>query len=587
MNEILEISKYLIELETTAQEQHWLEQAARIKKQRIEAEKYDLKSLVETKYKRQRKHIIQTTFNFASDVIELFEDNEVHPLSYQNNEYFIAKYKSVNFYKMINNLKTFNILEEANSYYDNRINLAKTYYFNFPNFIQFKTQASTLFHIISHNGNSHPHKSLEYTFGLDNRDDSAFENLEKIEFDKSKIFIRSHMMMDVTGVSNERIIAALEERYPQVPYYAKIVDKLNKSRPNEDKIKFKFTLKFRNKRGTRYLTKIGFRASSPLCNYKEHENANPFYIGKWRKDYFTPKYGTYDHYDVNASIYRLTYNLNHDKALGFDQDVYEMMYGHKFDSKADRDAYKKICMRLMFGKMNQLGNQVERTLSKLENKQYDRARRAVIQDTMAEAKINMYEALGSSYDSEIFLHESCIYIDMLSKMPNNQNISLVYDCFYYKSDYLLNIYDFNTLYLSSLNSYKSMFLSSIKPLVKLDALFHIISHNGGSTKSMKKQTRKPKIDNSDIPGEPVVDKKYLKIKQEIIKLIKKHVKNELMSVNTANKLSSELNLEITFRSSDQPRGFSVSKESQTIYSDWMKMLPKLKSNLKINKEQTK
>ena len=104
---------------------------------------------------------------------------------------------------------------------------------------------------------------------------------------------------------------------------------------------------------------------------------------------------------------------------------------------------------------------------------------------------------------------------------------------------------------------------------------------------MKKQTRKPKIDNSDIPGEPVVDKKYLKIKQEIIKLIKKHVKNELMSVNTANKLSSELNLEITFRSSDQPRGFSVSKESQTIYSDWMKMLPKLKSNLKINKEQTK
>ena len=82
MNEILEISKYLIELETAAQEKHWQEQAARIEKQRIEAEKYDLKTLVETKYKRQRKHIIQTTLNFASNVIELFEDNEVHPLSY-------------------------------------------------------------------------------------------------------------------------------------------------------------------------------------------------------------------------------------------------------------------------------------------------------------------------------------------------------------------------------------------------------------------------------------------------------------------------------------------------------------------------
>ena len=582
MNEILDISKYLIELEAAAQEKHWQEQAARIEKQRIEAEKYDLKTLVETKYKRQRKHIIKTTLNFASDVIELFEDNEVHPLSYQNNDKFSSAYSMVNFYKMINNLKIFNILEEVNSHYDSRLSQAKTYYFNFPNFLQFKNQAYDLFHIISHNGGSHPHKSLEYVFGLDNRDDSEFENLEKVEFDKSKIFIRSHMMMNVTGISNERIIAALEERYPQVPYYAKIVDNLNKSRPNEDKIKFKFTLKFRTKNSKRYLTKIGFRASSPLCNYKEHQNANPFFMGKWRKDYFIPKYGNYGHYDVNASIYRLTYNLNHDEALGFDQDVYEMMYGHKFDSKADRDAYKRICMRLMFGKLSQLGNQVERRLSKLEDKQYDRARKSIIQDTMSEAKINMYEALGSSYDSEIFLHESCIYVDMLSKMANNQNISLVYDCFYYKSDYQLSINDFNTLYLSSLKSYKSMFSSSIKPLVKLDDLYHIIAQCGGSIKSMKKQTRKQKIDNSDIPDEPVVDKKYLETKQEIINSLKECVKNELMSINTANKLSAELNLGITFRHSDQPLGFSVSKKSELIYGYWMRMLPKLKSDLKIN-----
>ena len=201
---------------------------------------------------------------------------------------------------------------------------------------------------------------------------------------------------------------------------------------------------------------------------------------------------------------------------------------------------------------------------------------------MSEAKINMYEALGSSYDSEIFLHESCIYIDMLSKMPDNQNISLVYDCFYYKSDYQLSIDDFNTLYLSSLKSYKSMFSSSIKPLVKLDDLYHIIAQCGSSTKSMKKQTRKTKIDNSDIPDEPVVDKKYLETKQVIIKLIKENVTKELMSITTANKLSSELNLEITFRNSDQPRGFSVSRESQLIYGYWMIMLPKLKSDLKIN-----
>ena len=171
---------------------------------------------------------------------------------------------------------------------------------------------------------------------------------------------------------------------------------------------------------------------------------------------------------------------------------------------------------------------------------------------------------------------------MLSQTPHNQNISLVYDSFYYQSDYQLNIDDFNTLYLSSLNSYKYMFSSSIKPLVKLDDLYHIIAQCGGSTKSMKKQTRKQKIDNSDIPDEPVVDKKSLETKQVIIKLIKKNVKNELMSITTANKLSSELNLGITFRNSDQPLGFSVSKKSELIYGYWMRMLPKLKSDLKIN-----
>ena len=127
-----------------------------------------------------------------------------------------------------------------------------------------------------------------------------------------------------------------------------------------------------------------------------------------------------------------------------------------------------------------------------------------------------------------------------------------------------------------------MFSSSIKPLVKLDALYHIIPHNGGSTKSMKKQTRKQKIDNSDIPDEPVVDEKYLETKRKIINSLKECVTKELMGINTANKLSSELELEITFRHSDQPRGFSVSKESTLIYGYWMKMLPKLKYYLKIN-----
>ena len=137
-----------------------------------------------------------------------------------------------------------------------------------------------------------------------------------------------------------------------------------------------------------------------------------------------------------------------------------------------------------------------------------------------------------------------------------------------------------------------MFSSSIKPLVKLDTLYHIIAqcgnlyhisaHNGSSTKSMKKQARKPKIDNSDIPEEPAADEKCFKVITKLVKSLKYCVTNELMGIYTANKLSAELDLGITFRHSDQPRGFCVSNKSQFVYGYWMKMLPKLKSYLKIN-----
>ena len=127
-----------------------------------------------------------------------------------------------------------------------------------------------------------------------------------------------------------------------------------------------------------------------------------------------------------------------------------------------------------------------------------------------------------------------------------------------------------------------MFSSSIKSSVKLDDLYHIIAQCGSSTKSMKKQTRKPKIDNSDIPEEPAADEKCFKVITNLVKSLKYCVTNELMSINTANKLSAELDLGITFRHSDQPTGFSVSRESQLIYGYWMKMLPKFKSDLKIN-----
>lgn len=95
---------------------------------------------------------------------------------------------------------------------------------------------------------------------------------------------------------------------------------------------------------------------------------------------------------------------------------------------------------------------------------------------MEESKIKMYEFLESSYDSEIFLHESCIYVDMLSKISKDS--CLVYDSFYSKSN--LDSNHMNSLYLESLDFYKSNF--SLKSRISHQKLvdYHISDTCGDS-----------------------------------------------------------------------------------------------------------
>lgn len=133
-------------------------------------------------------------------------------------------------------------------------------------------------------------------------------------------------------------------------------------------------------------------------------------------------------FDIKASIYQVTELCNKGVWRGNSYDEYRAVAGFSMDPK-QRQIYKKgLSMRLYFAESDRscmshilaLGRDAEDVCSRVDGWH-------VIQ----EARRRMFDAIGPGYGSEIFLHESCIYIKALRKlMERGERALLVYDCFY-------------------------------------------------------------------------------------------------------------------------------------------------------------
>ena len=133
-------------------------------------------------------------------------------------------------------------------------------------------------------------------------------------------------------------------------------------------------------------------------------------------------------FDVKASIYQVTELCNKGVWRGNSYDEYRAMAGFEMDGK-QRALFKHgLAMRLYFAESDKscmshilaLGRDVEDVCSRVDGWH-------VIQ----EARRRMFDAIGPGYGSEIFLHESCIYVKALRKlMERGEKALLVYDCFY-------------------------------------------------------------------------------------------------------------------------------------------------------------
>lgn len=428
INDIIDIARMLNLGEKLCSKNHWAKVSRIFNEQEKTAALYDAKKVVESNFKTKRRIMLENAVKFVEALKWRFDNEAIAPISTNEIDLQVVMgcENNKNPRRMIktyiDNLVTLKVIRLESGYYSFSKSISKFYSFNQLIYARLLDYANSRYQISTSQFNSSLSYHISNVCG-DGEDEDANEDAD---FDESRIRIRKRMKMDVTGVSLKRIESVLNARYPQFLEGRRIADELNKSLPAEEKIKWRWNLELKRGRdGRRYLTKIGFRASNMICSYKIHDNENPCYRGKWRSEYLKGIYGPdCANYDFNASIWRLSYNLLHDDILPESAEGYELAYGDRFASKADRDVFKKIAMRLYFGGINQLGVQVEnrfKEISKELGRDYvydkDRARR--IQDVMCEQKLMAVENVGGFFDSEIFLHESCIYLNIYKDIVNS------------------------------------------------------------------------------------------------------------------------------------------------------------------------
>lgn len=228
------------------------------------------------------------------------------------------------------------------------------------------------------------------------------------------------------SLSDSQITAALYYNYPWLKRYQEKADKMNQFLTPENQIKFNITIN----RSKYFITKLGIRATNRIVSLKEHENENRNYKGIWRKDYLKGYFGgeSYFHFDVKSSIYRVQYLLNHGTWLSNDIDLYQEIATRKFRSNFDRETFKHYSMYNFFDTSSaSIYNHNIEHLPQSQRSYEDKE----IRDYIKRARDKFNQVIGESCRSEIFLHESCIYLDVVEVLRSRGiKVVQIYDSFY-------------------------------------------------------------------------------------------------------------------------------------------------------------
>lgn len=251
---------------------------------------------------------------------------------------------------------------------------------------------------------------------VENEENKSFSTLEKPFNNSPRNWTFKSGDFGIVKATDEEILQGLNKSYPWLVEYQRKVERINRDFPDLFKIRFQPKIE-RGEKGN--ISKIGIRAYSEFCNTPS---------GKVREEILNRAgfQEIYSH-DVKSSIFRLTYLLNFGAWLPNRIDFYEAMKPK--DCGMPRNAYKLLAQRLYFcsspervfyslapyGWKSTIGERTE-NLIKLRIKTYWEAMRSII---------------GKSYRSEIFFHESNLYIDLLEELIyKGYRVAQVYDAIY-------------------------------------------------------------------------------------------------------------------------------------------------------------
>jgi len=233
----------------------------------------------------------------------------------------------------------------------------------------------------------------------------------------------------------------LHKNYSWLEPYQDLADSLNEQFFYDDSDReITFKVHFEWNKGNTAVTKIGIRATNSLCNTKkewEPEDDAKDYNFLYR-DEVLKAYGFNHEYDVKSSVPRITTLLNTGVWLDSSVDSYEKMCD-RFNvlcpsealewSKENRKIFKDLHMRGYFDTPNMIAAHIKREISlRIDYKKEDWLR---LDNAMKCYKQAIEDTVGKLYDSEIFFHESCIYMDVLAELLNRGvNVLQIYDGFY-------------------------------------------------------------------------------------------------------------------------------------------------------------
>ena len=264
---------------------------------------------------------------------------------------------------------------------------------------------------------------------------------DKISFEQTEVRFSSklHLLKPDNWSCTEfenYLMSCLYINYPQLRHYQELADNINRTFYADDYDRqISFKPKFTWNKGNKAVTKIGIRATNSLVSAKKEQDEN-----KLCKEDVLNRYGLKYEFDVKSSVPRLTFALNKGVWLENDIDLYEIMY-QKFIklcpseqlewNETTRNIFKSFHMNGYFDTEAKLSAHLKRQVS-MKVEKYNKKEWADLEYVMKSYRESIIETVGElKYDSEIFFHESCIYMDVTyDLLSKGIDVWQQYDCWY-------------------------------------------------------------------------------------------------------------------------------------------------------------